>query len=114
VGEYKKTMSGLRRDYTELKQQEEHAALIEDPASEQRNRLMSANTRLERGSDRIKYALEVVGETESTALEINDELNRNREKIEGIHARVIMLCCLLVAWVSHFQLLLRSLRRWTL
>mmetsp|Transcript_46870 Transcript_46870/g.94545 ORF Transcript_46870/g.94545 Transcript_46870/m.94545 type:complete len:121 (-) Transcript_46870:255-617(-) len=71
-----------------MKQEEEHAALLDDPAIEHRNRLMSANTRLERGSDRIKYALGIVDETESTALEINEELNRNREKIEGISSRV--------------------------
>jgi predicted nucleic acid-binding Zn-ribbon protein len=88
VTEYKKTLSSLRRDYEELKQQEEHAALIEDPAAEQRSRLMSANIRLERGSERIKYALNVVVETENTALEITEELNGNREKIEGIHSRV--------------------------
>ena len=88
VSQYKKTLSGIRRDYSEVKSQEEQNSLLEDPALEQRNRLMAANERLERGSDRIKYAMDTVADTESTALEITEELNRNREKIEGISSRV--------------------------
>jgi len=88
VGEYRKTLAALRRDHDELVRSEEHAQLVDDPALEQRNRLMEANHRLERGSDRIRHAMEVAADAESTALEITDELNRNREMIEGIHARV--------------------------
>ena len=88
VAEYRKTLQSLRRDHEEAKRAEEHAALIDDPALEQRNRLMSSTDRLERGSDRIRHALEVAADAEDTALDITEELNRNREKIEGIHARV--------------------------
>jgi hypothetical protein len=88
VVQYQQTLARLRRDYEETRIAQEHQALVEDPTAGQRARLMSTNERLERGSDRIKYALEVVTETETTALEIAEELNRNREKIEGVHGRV--------------------------
>jgi hypothetical protein len=42
------------------------SAAQQDPTLEQRNRLMSANDRLERGSNRIRHALEITAETENT------------------------------------------------
>ena len=88
VDQYQETLSRLRRDYENARVVQETAALVDDPSSGQRTRLMSSNERLDRGSDRIRHAMEVVGETEVTALEITEELNRNREKIQGVHARV--------------------------
>ena len=42
----------------------------------------------ERGTSRIRHAMEIVAETEDTALEITEELARNREKIESTSNRV--------------------------
>ena len=39
------------------------------------------------GTSRIRHALDIMHETEGTALEITEELGRNREKIESTHAR---------------------------
>jgi hypothetical protein len=88
VIQFQGTLARLRQDYEQSKITQERDALMDDPTAGQRARLMSSNERLERGSDRIKYALEVATDTEATALEITEELNRNREKIEGVHGRV--------------------------
>lgn len=49
---------------------------------------MSANDRLERGSERIRYAMEIAADAENTALEITGELQRNRETMENISSNV--------------------------
>eukprot|EP00615_Pteridomonas_danica_P018060 CAMPEP_0114399792 /NCGR_PEP_ID=MMETSP0102-20121206/15889_1 /TAXON_ID=38822 ORGANISM="Pteridomonas danica, Strain PT" /NCGR_SAMPLE_ID=MMETSP0102 /ASSEMBLY_ACC=CAM_ASM_000212 /LENGTH=195 /DNA_ID=CAMNT_0001561799 /DNA_START=23 /DNA_END=606 /DNA_ORIENTATION=- len=88
VASHKKLFDGLRKDASDSKINEEHAMLIDNPSIGQKDRLISANERLGRGSERIKYALQLTEDTENTALEITDELARNREKIEGVSARV--------------------------
>lgn len=59
-----------------------------DSSQNDRERLMASTDRLEKSSDKIRYAIDTLSETESTALEITSELARNREKIEGVHSRV--------------------------
>lgn len=73
VSSHKQTLSALQRDYDETKQAAERHSLLgstsdaqDDAALEQRSRLMCANERLERGSSRIRNAMELVNETEMT------------------------------------------------
>lgn len=94
AGAHKQTLAAVTRDFEETKQQAERQSLLggtgatDEDSLEQRSRLMSANDTLERGNSRIRHAIDLVAETEVTALEISDELARNRETIESAHARV--------------------------
>ncbi len=57
-------------------------------AANPRNRLLTSNKQLESTGQRVRHALEVAADAEATALEITEELNRNREKLEGVSSRV--------------------------
>lgn len=94
VSAHKQTLAAVQRDHDETKAQAERQSLLggveatDEESLEQRSRLMSATDTLQHGSDRIRHAIGVVHDTEATALEISDELARNRDKIEAVHARV--------------------------
>lgn len=94
VGSHKQTLAAVTRDFEETKQQAERQSLLggteatDEDSLEQRSRLMAATDTLERSNSRIRHAIDMVADTEVTALEISDELARNRETIESVHARV--------------------------
>lgn len=56
-----------------------------DPA---RQHLLNTNDSLGRQNQTLEHARRVMAETEDVALEITEELGRNRETIESAHARV--------------------------
>mmetsp|Transcript_23800 Transcript_23800/g.74369 ORF Transcript_23800/g.74369 Transcript_23800/m.74369 type:complete len:212 (-) Transcript_23800:52-687(-) len=57
-------------------------------SAQSRGRLVGANDRLQQQNDLVRGALEIAHETEQTAIDITQELGRNRETIQSIRGHV--------------------------
>lgn len=92
IGRSKQALGGLQADYRRAREAEDRRGLLGDAgngaSAEQRQRLLKANDLLEDQNDRLGNARRVIQETEDVALEITEELGRNREKIESAHSKV--------------------------
>lgn len=91
VGQYKKTLSSLRSDYESARDEAEKANLLGSSGSksaEHRQRMLNTNDRLNKQSEMLANATRTVEETTGTAIEITEELARNREKILSVHDKV--------------------------
>mmetsp|Transcript_30147 Transcript_30147/g.39711 ORF Transcript_30147/g.39711 Transcript_30147/m.39711 type:complete len:217 (-) Transcript_30147:154-804(-) len=92
VGNFKKALNSLQGDYRRAREAEERRGLLGDVgeglSADQRQRLLKANDLLDDQNDRLGNARRVIQETEDVALEITEELGRNREKIQSAHSKV--------------------------
>mmetsp|Transcript_35075 Transcript_35075/g.110385 ORF Transcript_35075/g.110385 Transcript_35075/m.110385 type:complete len:165 (-) Transcript_35075:276-770(-) len=97
VKTYRGTMASLERDLREAKQAQERNRLLGggdvysplgQRSMDQRQRLLDANESLSNQNDALAQARRTMAETEDVALEITQELGRNREKIQSAHQRV--------------------------
>jgi len=97
VKKCKSKLSGLRSEYeaARTKMERSHLGLDNGNAprsgglsNDHRERLLKTNDQLENQNRTLDRARRVMAETEDTALEITEELGRNREKIESAHGRV--------------------------
>mmetsp|Transcript_32975 Transcript_32975/g.75962 ORF Transcript_32975/g.75962 Transcript_32975/m.75962 type:complete len:170 (-) Transcript_32975:555-1064(-) len=59
-----------------------------DGGDEHRARLLASSDAVDDQNERLSNARRILADTEMTALEITDELGRNREKIRSAHSRV--------------------------
>jgi vesicle transport through interaction with t-SNAREs protein 1 len=95
----KARLSNLRDDYNSAKTGVERESLLGDGgdlemgshrkgSSKQKERLLSANNQVAKQNETLDRARRVMAETEETAMEITEELGRNREKIDSSHQRV--------------------------
>ncbi|KAF0682629.1 Aste57867_25266 [Aphanomyces stellatus] len=86
VDQYKKSLKSLGEDLKTIKEKEEKEGLFGN--AEARNRMAGATQKLQQTGDRIKAAHQTVLETEEVAIGIQDELARNREKLDATHNKV--------------------------
>ncbi|RHY29643.1 hypothetical protein DYB32_004990 [Aphanomyces invadans] len=100
VDQYKKSLKSLSDDLKNIKAKEEKEGLF--GSAEARSRMAGATQkydlstyhndnshRLQQTGDRIKAAHQTVLETEEVAIGIQEELGRNREKIQATHDKVL-------------------------
>lgn len=106
IAQYKKSLASLRSDFERARTEVDRAKLVGSggQSSQDRERFLSANekwvqwivqqiisnfdARLNRQNETILNATRTVAETEDVAMEITQELGRNREKIESAHSKV--------------------------
>jgi len=89
VNQYKRVLSSLRTDFGKAKEEAERNNLFAGTKSgEDRQRLLNTNEKLSRQNDTILAAQRTVAETEDVAMDITNELGRNREKIESSREKV--------------------------
>ncbi|ETW00953.1 hypothetical protein H310_06601 [Aphanomyces invadans] len=86
VDQYKKSLKSLSDDLKNIKAKEEKEGLF--GSAEARSRMAGATQKLQQTGDRIKAAHQTVLETEEVAIGIQEELGRNREKIQATHDKV--------------------------
>jgi len=81
---YKKTIKSLQEDFDQAKNKADRSDLFGGAGGENdgRDRMMNMNSQLDRQNDTLDNARRVMAETEDVAMEITDELGRNREKIQ--------------------------------
>ena len=90
----KTKLSSLRADYDSIREKVDRSNLgleTRSPGSSgsgHRERLLQTNDMVSAQNDTLENARRVMADTEGVALEITDELSRNREKIESAHSRV--------------------------
>ncbi|KAF0758892.1 hypothetical protein AaE_003804 [Aphanomyces astaci] len=83
VDQYKKSLKSLSDDLKNIKAKEDKEGLF--GSAEARSRMAGATQKLQQTGDRIKAAHQTVLETEEVAIGIQEELGRNREKIQATH-----------------------------
>lgn len=89
INQYKKSLASLRSDFERARSEADRANLIGGGKSAaDRERFLTANDKMNRQNETIMNATRTVAETEDVAMEITQELGRNREKIESSHAKV--------------------------
>eukprot|EP00602_Paraphysomonas_sp_CaronLab_P006058 CAMPEP_0185018686 /NCGR_PEP_ID=MMETSP1103-20130426/1352_1 /TAXON_ID=36769 /ORGANISM="Paraphysomonas bandaiensis, Strain Caron Lab Isolate" /LENGTH=210 /DNA_ID=CAMNT_0027548593 /DNA_START=92 /DNA_END=724 /DNA_ORIENTATION=- len=88
IAQYKKSLASLRSDFEKARMEAQRASLVGDKSAADRSRYVSANEKLNRQNETIMNAQRSVAETEDVALEITQELGRNREKIESAQGKV--------------------------
>eukprot|EP01041_Mallomonas_annulata_P002496 gene2496-4852_t len=89
VTQYKKSLASLKADFEKSRDEAQKSSLmVGSKSGEQRQRLMNANDKLLSQNEKIMNATRTVAETENVAIEITQELHRNREKIESAHGKV--------------------------
>ncbi len=89
---YKKTLQSLRSDFQTAKGKLDHESLMAGSGSkndQDRGRLQMVNDGLSRQNDTLNNARRVIAETEDVALEVTEELGRNREKIQSARGKVM-------------------------
>ena len=94
---YKKTLQGLKSDYENAKVKADREGLLGGAGGEgsgglngeHRGRLQDTNDKLGRQNETLDKARRAMAETEDVALEITDELARNREKIQSSRDKVM-------------------------
>ncbi|OQR98767.1 hypothetical protein THRCLA_06677 [Thraustotheca clavata] len=86
VEQYRKSLKSLADDLKRIREKEEENGLF--GSAEARARMQGATQKLKQTGDRISAAHQTVLETEETAIGIQEELSRNREKIEATHAKI--------------------------
>uniref|UniRef100_A0A7S4MGJ4 Vesicle transport v-SNARE N-terminal domain-containing protein n=1 Tax=Odontella aurita TaxID=265563 RepID=A0A7S4MGJ4_9STRA len=96
VKKCKSKLQGLRSEYNAARNKMDRANLglggsaphSGGASNDHRERLLKTSGQLEEQNRTLDRARRVMAETEETALEITEELGRNREKIESAHGRV--------------------------
>lgn len=89
VSQYKKTLESLRTDFETARDEASKASLVSGGKSlEHRQRMLNTNEKLSNQNDTILNAHRTVEETIGVAIDITQELGRNREKIESAHSKV--------------------------
>lgn len=89
VNQYKRVLSSLRTDFGKAKEESERGNLFAGTKSgEDRQRLLNTNEKLSRQNETILSAQRTVAATEDVAMDITNELARNREKIESSRDKV--------------------------
>ena len=89
VNQYKRVLNSLRTDFTKAKEESDRNNLFAGTKSgADRQRMMDTNQKLGRQNETILAAQRSVAETEEVALDITNELSRNREKIESSRDKV--------------------------
>jgi len=93
----KANLENLKDDYKASKIDAEHSALMSGGqdndhagglSNDAKARLLATNDSLSRQNETLDNARRIMAETEDVALEITEELGRNREKIQSTHSRV--------------------------
>lgn len=86
---YKKSLQSLRSDFESARASADRQMLLSGSVSgSDRGRLMDVGSSLSRQNDTLTNARRVMAETEDVALEITEELGRNREKIQNARSKV--------------------------
>lgn len=89
VSQYKKSLNALKSDFERAKEDSQKSGLfVGSKSAEQRQKLLDTNDKLSRQNELILNATRTVEETEGVAIEITEELARNREKIQSAHSKV--------------------------
>lgn len=102
VNQYKRVLSSLRTDFGKAKEESERSNLFSGTKSgEDRQRLLNTNEKLSRQNETILNAQRTVAETEDVAMDITNELARNREKIESSRDKVRRCHCVPRSNSSH-------------
>lgn len=90
----KAQLANLKDDYRRMEQHRDKADLMmgngtgKASANASKERLLSAQSQLDQQNQSLDRAKGIMAETEQTALEITQELGRNRETLETAHGRV--------------------------
>jgi len=87
VAAYMKSLSSNKSDFERAREQVNRSSLIGDRSAADRQRLLDTNAKLDRQNEMILNATRTVAETNEVGIEINNELARNREKIESSRSR---------------------------
>lgn len=85
LSEYKGHLKDLKAELKKLTRDELFGTSSSSDSSE---RMKTASETLRGTSDRLSKARQIVADTEDVALEITEELGRNRERIQGTHDKV--------------------------
>jgi len=95
VDQYKDSLQSLSDDFKTIVEKEERDGLFGDRSDSEgeegttdRDRMAAATDKLRGTTSRIEAARRVIAETEDVAINITEELGKNREKIETTHAKV--------------------------
>lgn len=92
VKQYKRVLGSLQADFSKVKEESERNDLFSGTKSgADRQRLLNTNEKLNRQNETILSAQRSVAETEDVAMDITNELSRNREKIESSREKVRIL-----------------------
>ena len=96
---YKRTLQALRTDFEKAQNSQERSNLFGGAGrdeemggnltGEQKGRLENTGDKIGRQNDTLDNARRVMAETEDVALEITEELARNREKIQASRDKVL-------------------------
>jgi vesicle transport through interaction with t-SNAREs 1 len=94
----KAQLANLKDDYRRMEQQRDKDDLMSGgaggigvgraAANASKERLLSAQSQMEKQNESLDRAKSIMAETEQTAMEITIELGRNRETLESAHGRV--------------------------
>lgn len=85
---YKKSLQSLKSDFESARAAADRNMLLSG-ASGDRGRLLDVGSNLQRQNDTLQNARRVMADTEDVALEITEELGRNREKIQSARSKVL-------------------------
>ncbi|GMI37177.1 hypothetical protein TrCOL_g7186 [Triparma columacea] len=85
---YKKSLQSLKSDFESARASADRNMLLSG-ASGDRGRLLDVGSNLQRQNDTLQNARRVMADTEDVALEITEELGRNREKIQSARSKVL-------------------------
>jgi vesicle transport through interaction with t-SNAREs 1 len=114
VNQYKRVLTSLKTDFKKVKEDSERNNLFAGTKSgEDRQRLLNTNEKLGRQNETILAAQRSVAETEDVAMDITNELARNREKIESSRDKVRMkhehiASCCIALWRGESSLKVKS------
>lgn len=86
---YKKSLQSLKVDFEAARKDADRSMLLSGAGGADRGRLLDVGSNLERQNDTLSNARRVMAETEDVALEITEELGRNREKIQSARSKVL-------------------------
>mmetsp|Transcript_14379 Transcript_14379/g.29599 ORF Transcript_14379/g.29599 Transcript_14379/m.29599 type:complete len:207 (+) Transcript_14379:232-852(+) len=85
---YKKSLQSLKSDFDAARNDADRSALLAGAGGNDRGRLLDVGSSLSRQNDTLTNARRIMSETEDVALEITEELGRNREKIQSARSKV--------------------------
>ena len=90
----KTNLDNIKADFKSIKNESDRASLMSGGkdtsrlSNDAKTRLLSTNDAFSRQNETLENAKRTIAETEETALDITNELGKQREKIENVHGRV--------------------------
>mmetsp|Transcript_11605 Transcript_11605/g.11627 ORF Transcript_11605/g.11627 Transcript_11605/m.11627 type:complete len:213 (+) Transcript_11605:89-727(+) len=88
VAQYKRSLGSLKSDFEIVRSEAQKSNLVGSKSAADRQRMLNTNDKIASQNEKILNATRTVADTENVAIEITQELGRNREKITSAHEKV--------------------------